>query len=366
MVLFLVCIAVSMESQELRKEIFYLGTFTSEGAEGISLCSFDTASGEIAVKEVFKGVDNPNYLQISPDREFLYVVSRSPQATGQMSGNLLAYRIKTGGILEFINKQPSQGDDPCYVDVSSDGKWVAVANYGSGSVALFPVSEKGFLQPASSVIQHIGSGHDLRRQASAHAHSIRFFVPQGLIYAADLGVDRLYVYKTEPETGRLIPASQPYVSLPPGSGPRHFEFSRNGTRCYVANELSSTVSVLENRENHLKLVQTVSTLPAGFSGTNYGADIHLSGDGKILYVSNRGDQSIAIFKTLEDGTLGAPVHVATHGNWPRNFALDPSGNFMLVANQRSHNITVFRMEKGIPVFTGKELKTPAPVCIKFL
>jgi 6-phosphogluconolactonase len=252
------------------------------------------------------------------------------------------------------------------VDVSSDGKWVAVANYGSGSVALFPVSEKGFLQPASSVVQHTGSGPDTRRQASAHAHSISFSGHNGLIYAADLGVDRLYVYRMEPETGRLISASQPYVSLPPGSGPRHFVFSKEGSRCYVANELSSTVSVLESRENHLKLLQTVSSLPAGFIGTSYCADIHMSADGKNVYVSNRGDQSIAVFKTLEDGTLGTPVHVSTHGNWPRNFVLDPSGNFMLVANQRSHNITVFRIENGIPVFTGKEFKTPSPVCVKFL
>ncbi len=362
----LVWFAIRSISQETGKEVFYLGTFTSEGAEGISLCSFDPVTCEISLKKVFKGVDNPNYLQVSPDRKFLYVVSRSPQSTGQTSGNLLAYRIETGGTLEFINKQPSHGDDPCYVDISSDGKYVAVANYGSGSIALFPVTEKGFLQPASSVVQHTGTGPDTRRQASAHAHSISFTGHNGLIYAADLGADRLYAYRMDPETGRLTPASQPYVSLPPGSGPRHFVFSKEGNRCYVANELSSTVSVFKNRENYLSLVQTVSALPAGFIGTSYCADIHMSDDGKIVYVSNRGDQSIAAFPILDDGTLGTPVHVAIQGNWPRNFVLDPSGKYMLVANQRSHNITIFRIENGIPVFSGKEFKTPSPVCIKFL
>jgi len=344
---------------------FYTGTFTSEGAEGIYLCSLDQASGAISQLQVSKGVDNPNYLNKSADGKYLYVVSRSPKAIDSSGGSVMAYKIKPDGSLEFLNKQSSHGEDPCYVDVTADGKFVAVANYGGGSVALYPVKEDGALEPASSVIQHEGSGPNKARQTKAYAHSIRFSKQNDLVFAADLGADKLFIYTLDRTRRKLLPAAQPFVGLPPGSGPRHFDFSPEMKFCYVVNELLSTVTVLLQQGDRFSEIQTISALPADFSGTSFCADIHLSPDGKWVYASNRGHQSIVVFQRGEDGKLTLLKHVPVEGNWPRNFAIDPSGKFMLVANQRSHNITVFKLENGIPVFTGKEIKIPAPVCIEF-
>jgi 6-phosphogluconolactonase len=362
-VLINICMAVG--AQHKTPEMFYTGTFTSEGAEGIYLCSFDQASGDISQVQVFKAVDNPNYLNTSPDGKYLYVVSRSPKPIDPDGGSVLAYRIKPDRMLEFLNIQSSHGDDPCYVEVSADGKFVAVANYGGGSVALFPVKDDGSLEPASSVIRHEGSGPNKARQQKAYAHSIRFSKVNDLLYAADLGTDKLFIYSLDRTSKKLIPASQPFVMLPPGSGPRHFDFTGDMKYFYVANELLSTVTVFQNMDGQMSEIQTISALPSDFAGVSYCADIHLSPDGKYVYASNRGHQSIVVFRREDDGKLTYLKNVSTEGNWPRNFALDPSGIYMLVANQRSHNITVFRMENGIPVFTGKELKIPAPVCIEF-
>lgn len=358
-------LAFTTLSQDIGNERFYVGTFTSEGAEGLALCKLDTASGEIGLVRFFKAVDNPNYLKKSDDGRFLFVVSRPPAGTGQSGGYVSSYRTGQGGSLEFISKQYSNGDDPCYVDVSRDMKRVVVANYGSGTVSLFPVEDNGLLHPASSVIQHTGPGFDKIRQASAHAHSIRFSRHSEVVYSADLGADKLYAYVADKDN-HLVPADQPFVVLPPGSGPRHFDFSSEGKYCYVANELNSTISVLENRADSLSLIQVITTLPAGTTGPNFCADIHLSPDGKQLLVSNRGHNSLAIFRCGDDGKLAPLTHVSTCGNWPRNFVFDPSGKYLLVANQRSHNITLFRMQNGIPVFTGQEMKIAAPVCIEFL
>jgi 6-phosphogluconolactonase len=345
---------------------FYVGTFTSEGALGIYVCSFDRHSGETGQIEILKGIDNPNFLKISPDRKYLYAVSRAPKSIDSGGGSVLAYRIKADGVLQFLNKQSSHGEDPCYVDVSEDGRFVAVANYGGGSVALFPVTGDGSLGEASSVIRHEGSGPDKMRQAKAYAHSIRFSKHSDLLYAADLGTDKLYRYTLDKMTKQLVPfAQQPFVMLPPGSGPRHFDFSNDGKFCYVVNELLSTVTVFYNALEKWSEIQTISALPGDFKGVSYCADIHLSPDGKMVFASNRGHNSIVVFSLEADGKLTLVKHVPTEGNWPRNFTLDPSGQFLLVANQRSHNITVFRLVNGIPVFTGQELKLPAPVCLEF-
>lgn len=352
-------------AQNLQLHLFYVGTFTSEGAEGIYLCSFNSQDGELKLLNVFKGIDNPGYLQKSPDGKFLYVAGRSPAMVDSSGGQVIAFQIENSGNLVFLNKQSSHGADPCYVDVSPDGKKVVVANYGGGSVAMFNVNQDGSLQPASCVIRHTGSGPDPVRQKKPYAHSIRFIPQNNLIYATDLGTDRLFIYSEDPVSGRMIPYHQPYAKLPPGSGPRHFDFSQDGRFCYVVNELISSVTVFENSGGALTEIQTIPALPEGFSGTSYCADIHISQDGKWVYASNRGHNSVVVFKRFNDGKLEIVKHVGVEGNWPRNFTLDPTGNYMLVANQRSNNITVFRMENGIPVFTGKSLPLPAPVCIEF-
>ncbi len=343
----------------------YVGTFTSEGAEGIYLCNYNTETGEITLDKTFKAIDNPNYLKISPDKEFMYVVGRPSDAIDE-NGFVSAYKIQKDGSLSFLNKQTSHGSDPCYVSVSSDGKYVAVANYGSGSVALYPVNNDGSLMPATSVIQDEGSGKDLSRQSEPHAHSIKFSPFSDQLFSADLGTDRLNIFDLD--EGKLVPAEQPFVKLPGGSGPRHFEFYNDGETIFVINELSSTITVLKQQNKKWEVAENISTLPKEFKGESYCADIHISDDGRFVYGSNRGDNSIAQFvivantrKLISMGT------VEVHGNWPRNFTFSPDGKFMLVANQRSGNITVFKINEdaGVPEFTGKEIKLPSPVCLEF-
>lgn len=351
---------------QMSEILFFVGTFTSEGSEGIYLCSFNPGTGELLRKQVFKGIDNPNFIRKSPDGKYLYVTMRPPVQVESTGGYVAAYRIGHNGRIEFMNKQPTFGKDPCYVDVSPDGRNVAVSNYGGGSVALFPVKEDGSLRPASSVVRHEGSGPHPTRQTKAFAHSIRFSPHSSLVYAADLGADKLFSYEIDKSAEKLVPAVQPFVKLPPGSGPRHFDFSKDGRFCYVVNELSSTIDVFSNNNDKLSGIQTIRTIPDSFTGMNYCADIHISPDGIFLYASNRGMNSIAVFSRDDQGKLKLLANVPTEGDWPRNFVLDPTGRYILAANQKSHNITVFRLDNGIPVFTGKELKIPAPVCLEFL
>lgn len=345
---------------------FYVGTFTSEGAEGIAFCMLDQEREDLSLISVFKGIDNPNYLKISPDRKTLYAASRSPRNIDPSGGSVVAFRIGGNGSLLFLNKQSSQGEDPCYVDVSGDGRQVAVSNYGGGSVAVFPVAGDGSLLPASSVAVHQGSGLHKSRQSRPHAHSASFSRDGQTLFAADLGVDKLFAYTVQSPEGKLVAASPPFAELPAGSGPRHFAFSGDNRFCYVVNELASTVTVFRNEEGIMTLIQNLSTLPEDYSGESYCADIHLSPDGHFVYASNRGHNSIAVFRREDTGKLILMKTVSTMGNWPRNFVIDPTGKYMLVANQRSHSITLFRLEEGTPVFTGKELSTPVPVCLEFL
>lgn len=353
-------------AQTSEKEKLYVGTFTSEGAEGIYLCTFDPITGEISLHKTFKGIDNPSFLKISPNRQFLYAVTRPPEAVEKSGGYLQAYKISKTGDLEFLNKQASNGSDPCHVDVSADGKFVAIATYGGGTTSLYQVQEKGSILPAVSTIVNEGSG-PTSRQTAPHAHSIKFARNGKQVFSADLGTDQLNIFDLR--KNRLLPAKQPYVKLAPGAGPRHFAFHPHSEVIYVINELNSTISVLDKNGRNLEVVQTISTVPDDFNGTNYCADIHVSADGKYVYGSNRGHNSVAVFKTNPlTQQMEFITTVSTRGNWPRNFTLSPNGRFLLVANQYSGNVVVFEINKetGIPEFTGNEIKLPSPVCLEFL
>lgn len=367
LVLFLLIMSVLFAfGQEPKKQQFYVGTFTSEGAKGIYLCEFNVATGEIVLKEIFTGVDNPSFLRVSPDNKFLYVVNRAPKEIEPSGGLVSAYEIGTNGNLKFLNKQLSHGADPCHVDVSPDGKFVAVANYGGGTTALYRVAKNGSLLPASSIIVNEGSGIDKSRQARPYAHSIKFSPFGNQVFSADLGTDQLNIFSLEGD--KLVQQGQKFVKLEPGAGPRHFDFLGAGDFIFVINELNSTITALRKTGENWEKYQTISTLPAGFSRTSYCADIHVSANGKFLYGSNRGHNSIAVFEIDSDAKqLKSLGFVAVEGNWPRNFAISPDGNYLLAANQKSGNITVFKINKetGMPAFTGKEIQIPAPVCIDF-
>lgn len=354
-------------AQENNNRKFYVGTFTSEGAEGIYLCNFNTETGDISLTETFKGIDNPSFLKISPDKKYLYAATRSPKQIEESGGFVSAYKIAENGALQFLNKQISNGIDPCFVDVSEDGNIVAIATYGGGTTSIYPVGENGKLMTSTSVIINEGTGPNQSRQEKPHAHSIKFSPFEDKVFSADLGTDKLNIYTIYND--KLYAQDQEFVKFAPGSGPRHFDFHPNGKVIYVINELNSTITCVKKETAIWKEFQTISTLPPGFTGDNYCADIHISDNGQFLYASNRGDNSIAIY-VIEYATkkLISVGTVLSEGDWPRNFVLSPEGKFMLVANQKSNDISVFRINKdaGIPEFTGKKLSIPSPVCLEFL
>lgn len=351
--------------QDLKNQKLFVGTFTSEGAEGIYLCDFGP-DGSLQLEKTFKAVDNPSFLKVSPDRKFLYSVNRTAAAVEPSGGYVTSYRIDADGALHFLNKQKSNGSGPCHIDVSPDGKFVAIATYGSGTTSLYPVNNDGSLSPASTVIKNTGSGADESRQAEPHAHSIKFSPWNDQVFSADLGTDQVNIYRLKNKA--LLPAEQDSVEVAPGAGPRHFDFHPAKKIIYIINELNSTITAIHLKNGEWSKFQTISTLPADFNGESYCADIHVSPDGGYLYGSNRGHNSISVFKIEEEsGELSLLETVPVEGDWPRNFTLSPDGKFMLVANQRSHSITVFRINKdtGIPKYTGNEIHLPAPVCLEF-
>ncbi|MBN1820898.1 MAG: lactonase family protein [Prolixibacteraceae bacterium] len=344
--------------------LLYVGTFSGTGSEGIYVCSFDTISGDLELADIIKGVDNPNYLVKSADGKYVYICMR-PQEKESGNYTVGAFRIEPDGKLSKINEQPAEGIDPCYVDITPDGRFVAVSNYGNGTIVLFKTNSDGSLNKSYQVIQHKGEGANQERQQGPHAHSIQFSPFSNQVYVADLGIDKLMIYDFDPETGKLSEGKIPFSSLPPGSGPRHFDFSPDGKYIYVVNELISSVSVIETK--NFKVIQTISSLPYGFEGSSYCADIHVSSGGNYLYCSNRGHNSVSTFTVDKNGTLKLIATTETEGNWPRNFTFSPDEKFLLVANQNSNDIQVFKFlsDKGIPVYINKEIKIPAPVCLKF-
>lgn len=365
-ILFLTLLTFSMSAQEEGYKSLYVGTFTSEGAEGIYLCKFEENTGKIFIQKVFKGIDNPSFLQVSPGGDFLYAVTRFSAEVEPSGGYIQAYKIGSNGEIIFINKQVSNGSDPCHIDISPDGNYAAIATYGGGSVSLFEINGDGSLNAAGSIIKNEGSGPNQARQKAPHAHSVLFSKDNKKLFSADLGTDCVNIYNLE--GGILIPANQPQLKVAPGAGPRHIRFHPDGTALYVINELNSTISVFTKTKEKWEEIQTVSSLPEGFKGTNYCADIHISDDGNYLYGSNRGHNSIAVFKIKgKTNRLEWLAAVPGQGDWPRNFTLSPDGRFLLVANQKSGDISVLKIdpENGIPEFTGNKLKVPAPVCLVF-
>lgn len=357
---------LSVHAQNQSESTLFAGTFTSEGAEGIYVCRFDNQSGKLSLQKVFKGIDNPSFLTLSPDRQYLYAVTRPAAAVEPSGGYVQSYRIDAENDLHFINKQVSNGADPCHIDITTDGKKVAIATYGGGTVSVYQVSPNGSLNKADITINNTGSGPNKQRQTAPHAHSVLFTPDDKQLFSADLGTDKISIFDVS--DGKIISANQSYLALEPGAGPRHITFHPDARTLYVINELNSTITVFRKSRKKWKQQQAISTLPDDFTGESFCADIHVSPDGQYLYGSNRGHNSIAVF-AIDNKTkkLSLKTTVHTEGDWPRNFTISPDGKFLLAANQRSGNVTVFKLnaETGVPEFTGNELKIPAPVCLVF-
>jgi 6-phosphogluconolactonase len=350
----------------------YIGSYASPENPGLYVYSYDENNLQLNEVQRLTGHANPSFLAIHPSGNFLYAVNETADYEGKKEGSVSAFtRNRETGQLEYLNRQSSHGAHPCHVSLLSGGSQLVVANYSGGNIALYPLASDGLIDEASQVIQHEGSGPVEGRQAGPHAHSV-FPSPDGnYVFAADLGIDKVMIYRIDKESGQLIPnQAAPWAEMPPGSGPRHLDFHPNGRWIYVVNELNSTVTRLEfNRKTgEVAVNESVTTLPDGWDGRNSCADIHVHPSGKFLFASNRGHNSIAIFSIGNDGHIKPSGQEPVRGETPRNFCLDPKGKRMFVANQRSGNITIFDIDQdsGELTFTEKGLKIDQPVCIKFL
>src|SRR5467141_3329202 len=343
-------------------DLLYVGTYT----ENIYLVRMDRGSGELLQVGSVNAGANPSFLSIHPNGRVLYAVNELEK------GTLVAFAIESGtGALTRLNEQPSGGGAPCYVSVDRSGRALLVANYAGGNVALLPIEANGALAPAAQVVQHTGKGPNAERQEAPHSHCILADPSNRFALAADLGVDRVFVYHLDLEGRSLRHIEEGDAVMRSGAGPRHLAFHPTLPVVFVANELDSTVATLrfDSTRGTLSPQSTLSTLPAGATGTNYPADIHVAENGRTLYLSNRGHNSIAVFSVAEaTGALALEQVVSTEGDWPRNFSLDPSGRWLLVANQRSDSVVVFGRDpdNGRLTPTRQRIAIPSPVCLRFL
>lgn len=351
-------------ARQSRELTLYVGTYTSGASEGIYVYRMNSDTGELKMFSSIKSV-NPSFLTIDRTRSFLYAVNEVPDFEGKTSGAVSAYAIEATGKLRFLNQQASHGADPCHLTVDRKRKNLLVANYTGGNLALLPIRSDGTLGSMADLKQHEGSGPK-QQQNGPHAHCIILDPSERHALAADLGIDKVMVYRFDPKAHKLH--SVTHAGLQAGAGPRHLTLHPNGRYLYVINELDSTMTTMNYNAGTLTTVDTVSTLPSGYSDVSYCADVHVSPSGRFLYGSNRGHNSIVVFEI--DKSTGKPTlveHTSTQGNWPRNFVIDPTGKFLLVANQRSDNVVIFRIDSKTGRLTpsGHAAQIPAPVCLKF-
>ena len=354
------------------KLLVYFGTYTRGESKGIYCYELDLASGKLTEVGATSGVTNPSFLAIHPSGKFLYAVSEVAEGEKKV-GAVTAFALdrKTGALTK-LNYQGSGGAGPCHVAVDKTGKVALVANYGGGSVESIPISEDGQLKAPASVIQHKGEVALAKRQGGPHAHSINVDAGNRFAFAADLGLDKILVYKLDAEKGTLTPHDPPFAKVKDGSGPRHFAFHPSGKFAYACEEITSEVTAFtyDAAKGVLTDIQTLSTLPADYKMPgNSTAEVQVHPSGKFVYVSNRGHDSLAIFRVDEStGKLTAAGHAPSGGKTPRNFGIDPTGTYVLAANQATGNVIVLRVdqETGALKPTGASIEIPAPVCVKFL
>ncbi|MEM1507530.1 MAG: lactonase family protein [Candidatus Bathyarchaeia archaeon] len=354
-------------------EIFaYVGTYTSKDGGEIYIYRMNPDSGALELVEKVKTLPNPSFLAVDSKHQNLYAVNEIMDFLGERAGAVSAFSIdgKNGKIF-FLNSKSSRGAGPCHISLDVSDRYIFVANYAGGSVCMLPRNQDGSLGDAASFVQHKGSSINPERQEGPHPHSVVIDPANRHAYVPDLGLDKIIIYELDLEKGKLKQGDQPWVSTKPGSGPRHFTFHPNGRFAYLVNELDSTVVAYayNERDGSLREIQVESTLPSDFKGENYAADIHASPSGKFLYASNRGHDSLAVFRVDgENGFIETVGHVHTQGRWPRNFAIDPYGTFILVANQYSDSIVSFRVDDktGMPKPTGHVAHVPAPACVKIV
>lgn len=349
----------------------YIGTYTGpkSKAKGIYAVRFDSSTGKVGKPELAVETTSPSFVALHPTGRYLYAANEVGNFGGERSASVTAFSIDNAtGKMKELNAVASGGTSACYVACDKKGTRLFVANYGTGSLAAMPIVEGGKLEPRTSFFELDGKGPNEKRQNGSHAHSIQPSPDNRFVLLADLGSDRMYVYRFDGKV--LTPNDPPYATLDPGSGPRHFAFHPNGRHVYAINELLNTVTAFEwdAKKGVLTKKATVTTLPSGFSGESHTAEVVVHPNGRFLYGSNRGHDSLAMFRIGSKGELTSIGHTPTQGSTPRNFALDPTGNWLFAANQRSDNVVLFRVDTktGALTPTGDTFEVGSPVCVRFL
>jgi 6-phosphogluconolactonase len=356
-----------------------VGSYTEGERPGLYAYRFDTAKGRLEPKAWQQlRLDSPSWLVVSPDQKHVYAVNENGPGARDTIGRASALSLDAHHTLTLDNQVSTLGDHPTHASLTPDGRYLLVANYSvnadpGGTLAVLPIDASGKLQPVSQLSSYQASHVDKARQLSSHIHSVNFAPDGKTAYVADLGGDRVYTYRYAPRDNAERPlqaAATPFLALPPGSGPRHLVFDASGRHAYLTLEMSGQVAVLDvSAEGALKLRTVLDLFAPGFSGDNGAGAIHLSADGKFLYAVNRGtDNHIAVFAVAADGGLSLVQRRATEGRQPREFSIDPSGRFLLVAAQGDNRIVVIARDAKTGKL-GKTLQTvdvAAPSDIKFL
>lgn len=360
--------------QQHHEYLVYIGTYTEQGSEskGIYAYRFDSVTEHLVPIGLAAKTINPSFLAVHPNQRFLYAVNEVSDYQGQKSGAVSAFAIdRATGKLRLLNQVASRGGDPCYITVDRSGKYVLVANYGGGSVAVFPIREDGGLEDASALVQHTGHGTNPERQEAPHAHSIDLSPDNRFAIVNDLGLDETLVYPFDSSRGLLASDNARFAKAAAGAGPRHFAMLPDGKFGYVINEMASTVTVFDfdAAAGTLKPVQAVSTIPKSFLKLNESAEIEIGPTGKFLYASNRGHDSIAVFAIdSRTGMLSLIEDVPTRGASPRHFEIAPGGSLLFVENEKSDDIVLFHInrENGRLTPAAKTLNISQPVCVRFV
>ncbi len=354
--------------------LVYVGTYTGAKSKGVYVSRLDAATGALTPPQLAAEVASPSFLAVHPTSRFLYALNEVNTFAGKPAGSVSAFTIdRATGLLKELNQQSSVGAGPAHLIVDKGGRNVLVANYGGGSIAVLPIGKDGRLKSATAFVQHTGSSVNPQRQKEPHAHSINLDPANRFAYVADLGLDKVLVYRFDAAKGLLTLNDPSSASLKPGSGPRHLAIDPPGRFAYVINELTCTITVfsVDGAKGVLREVQTISTLPAsqamqsGFSG----AEVQVHPSGKFVYASNRGHDSIAVFAVDQaTGRLTYVENEPTQGSTPRGFGIDPDGRYLLAGNQRSDTVVVFRIDPktGALTPTGNKIEIGSPVCVKFV
>ena len=356
-VLIFIYLAISLLSCTTNEVPLYVGTYTTEKSEGIYQLKFDLKTGELGNSIIAFKTENPSFMAYSPDKKYLYAVGETNDFNRTESGYVSAYKILENGQLQLINKESSQGAHPCHIAINPAGDKAVVSNYTGGTVALYHILPDGSLSKAYQVFDH-NSENEV-----SHAHSAQFFKDR--LFVADLGKNAVDEYKAVKDSFELVTPS--IIKMAENGGPRHFTMSEKGDFIYIINEYANTITSVVKKGEKYQLLAHNSTLDNAFKEESFCADIHLSKDEKFLYGSNRGENSIVVFKrNLTDGSLQKIQSISVEGNWPRNFTLAPNGKFLLVANQKSKNISVYSLNESTGILHFLYSKDfPIPVCLLF-